>query len=441
MRVEKIIINPGHPLYAVCRRYCLESRFLYNCANYIIRQAFIKEKKIIGWRDVDKQFKTENQEHYRGMPGSASAQLTVMMLGRDWKSFFQANRQYKNHPEKFKGRPKLPSYCKSLKTLVVQRNGFKVEDSILTMTGIGQIKIRCVQNQPFNEKADKAVLKEVRIVPLGNAFCLQLAYKEVVTKDSRTKELREDCYLGIDFGVTNLATLVAVGKDLLLRPILCKGGRVKSVNQLYNKTCASLKSEGKGKHIKAKVRKRYSQLDDYLHKLSHFICEYCLDNGIGVICLGRNKQWKDSINLGKKNNQKFVQIPHQKLINLIRYKAESVGITVLETEESYTSKASALDGDEIPSFSDNQKHRFSGKRVKRGLYKTAQGRLLNADVNGALNIIRKAVGNEIIDDRIKGLGVSGIVYMPEVVVINNTAASKISGDLTSPAERSSTYIL
>ena len=433
MRVEKMLIRKTHNLYKACRSSCLSARYLYNSANYIIRQEFTKSHKVISWMECDKKFKQENNKHYRSMPGAAAAQRTLLMLGNDWKSFFKANKEYSKHPDKLKARPKLPGYCKSIKSVVIQRNGFKVKDGILTITGIGSIKIRCIQDQAINEKASKSRLQEVRIIPMGEAFVMHLAYKEEKQEDVRSKQLKMNRYAGIDFGVRNLVTITAVGEGLNERPILCKGGRIKSENQRWNKQCAELKSLSKGNHIKAKTVLRYFRLDDYLHKLSHFVIEYCLDRQIGVLCLGHNKNWKQEINIGKVNNQKFVQIPYNKLQRLIKYKAEAVGIKVLETEESYTSKASALELDVIPEYgSKKENNLFSGKRISRGLYRTGTGKLINADVNGSLNIIRKAVQNEVTDSYVSNLGVGGLVYRPMVADI---ATIRITGLRSEVLER------
>ena len=158
----------------------------------------------------------------------------------------------------------------------------------------------------------------------------------------------------------------------------------------------------------AKSIKRYNWINDHLHKVSRYIIKLCLKTDTGVIVIGKNKDWKQSIGIGKVNNQKFVSIPHAELINKIQYKAEEYGIEVIVREESYTSKASALDFDLIPTYGTDEDKTFSGRRVKRGLYRASTGQLLNADVNGALNVIRKEFG----DARLRGLFDSGCVFQP-----------------------------
>ena len=146
------------------------------------------------------------------------------------------------------------------------------------------------------------------------------------------------------------------------------------------------------KQLTSLWKKRTNWMNDYMHKVSRFIANYCVEKQISTLVIGKNEQWKTNSNIGKTNNQNFVQIPHAVLYKLIQYKAEEVGIKVIYQEESYTSKASYLDGDVIPVYADGRKYTFSGKRIKRGLYRTKNGILLNADVNGAANIYRKQSG-------------------------------------------------
>ena len=164
MRVEEIRIGRNHALFPACEKACFHTRTLYNSGNYQLRQAFFKHE-VVDYRKIDKCFKQNNDPLYRRMPSAASAQRTLIVLQNDWKSVFQATKQYEKHPEKFKAKPKIPRYCKGKKTFVVERNGFSVKDHILCITGLGSLKIRCVANQQFNEKKDRSVLQEVRIIP------------------------------------------------------------------------------------------------------------------------------------------------------------------------------------------------------------------------------------------------------------------------------------
>jgi len=212
-------------------------------------------------------------------------------------------------------------------------------------------------------------------------------------------------YLGIDIGLNNLVT--ATSNSVGLQPFIINGRPLKSINQYYNKTKAILQSyvgdKGISNRIKSLIHKRNNLVQNYLHHTSRFIIDYCEDNNIGNIVIGKNDGWKNKINIGKRNNQNFTQIPFAKLIQQIQYKAEEIGIKIIIQEESYTSKACFLDMDKIPVYGDSIINRFSGKRVRRGLYKTNSGQIINADVNGAYNILRKAIPN-FFSDGIEGLG-------------------------------------
>ena len=206
--------------------------------------------------------------------------------------------------------------------------------------------------------------------------------------------------MGVDLGIDNLATIVT---NTGSQPILVKGKNVKSVNQYYNKMKAhvlSILRKGKqtnegpftSKKLERLHQKRHLKIKDIFHKASSEVLKMALEENIHTIIIGKNKDWKQDINMGKRNNQSFISIPHRLFITMIEYKAAEHGIKVMVTEESYTSKASFLDHDEIPTYGDCEgKKQFSGKRLKRGLYRSGHGWLINADVNGAANILKKAV--------------------------------------------------
>ena len=203
---------------------------------------------------------------------------------------------------------------------------------------------------------------------------------------------------GRDGGNTILLpdNLVALASNKpAFQAVVVNGRPVKSTNQFYNKRRAELQKKlghtGTTKRIEHITTKRTRRIDHYMHTASRKIIDLLVESGIGVLVIGKNDAWKQEINMGKRNNQQFVQIPHARFIQMLTYKAELVGITVLITEESYTSKASFLDCNPLPVRNPNDKteHTFSGKRVKRGLYRASGKRYINADVNGAYNIVRK----------------------------------------------------
>jgi putative transposase len=198
---------------------------------------------------------------------------------------------------------------------------------------------------------------------------------------------------------------------------LIKGRPLKAINTFYNKKRSRLQSALKIKHnqttsqkLKNLTHKRNCRLENYLHTASKKVIDWCTEHQIGILVIGHNPTWKQEINLGKRNNQQFVNIPHYRLIEMLTYKAKLKGIQVVITEESYTSKASAVDGDALPKYGE-KKPVFQGRRIARGLYKTAKGRLLNADVNGSFNIIRKVIP-DVLDQVIKGLPFNPVVLDP-----------------------------
>jgi putative transposase len=193
----------------------------------------------------------------------------------------------------------------------------------------------------------------------------------------------------MDLGLNNLGT---VGSNVV-KPFIINGKPLKSINQFYNKRVSNLKSKltnGKktSKRIKSLTDKRNNKIKDYLHKASTILVNQLVSNDLNTLIIGNNKGWKQDINIGKRNNQSFVQIPYSTFIKMIEYKCKLVGINVLITEESYTSKCSFLDSEDI-----KKQKEYKGKRIKRGLFKSSEGVLINADVNGSLNILRKVVGN------------------------------------------------
>lgn len=258
-------------------------------------------------------------------------------------------------------------------------------------------------------------------MPKGNHFEVQITHESALTDRLNFSPLLDKSRAcGIDLGINNLLTLVTNQPDV--SPVLIKGGSLKSINAKYNKDAGELRSNEKFAHLKARGARRHRQVSDILHKASRAVIDFCLNNDLGTLVIGKNKDFKQNINIGRVNNQKFVSIPHARLIDLIVYKASKQNIKVTVREESYTSKASSLDFDEIPSYSVGVKNKikFSGKRVKRGLYKTRDA-LLNADVNGALNILRKELG-----DASLSLIDKGCVTQPRTLYCQNAREPRIA---------------
>ncbi len=250
-------------------------------------------------------------------------------------------------------------------------------------------------------------IKEVRIVPLGVCYKVEIVYE----KEEMDLKLNKNQVLSIDLGLNNLTTAV---NNKGLKPFVVKGRVVKSINQYYNKQLARYRSveNRKGnfcdtKRIQKLHLTRNNKICDMFHKISRVIVSYSKDNDIGTIVIGYNARWKQNANLGPTTNQNFVQIPFTDLVQKITYKAQLLGISVRLQDEPYTSKCSFLDREPI-----EKRESYVGKRASRGLFRSANGTIINADVNASYNIMRKAVPNSIIDDGIEGVGLH-----PMLVVI------------------------
>lgn len=342
---------------------CCKSKDIYNKANYLIRQNYILNNEFIRYGDVDKLMQKE--ECYKQLPSKVSQQ-TLRLLDQNWKSFFCANKAFKENPRNFKSAPRPPKYLKKDgQYTTVYSNQAVSKKHILSKTSI---KINT-----------KKKFTEVRIIPKVFGHIIEVVYDKEEKKPKNSNN-----YCAIDLGVNNLAAITSnLGK-----PILVNGRIAKTTNQHYNKKMSKITSEKKRQQL---IKKRYFRFENLFHHTSKFIIDYCNYYDIGKIIIGYNEGWKQNINIGKKNNQSFCYIPFLKLIEKLKYKCELEGIELVCTEESYTSKASALDNDPLDGS------QLSGRRVKRGLYKCKDGFLLNADINGSLNIARKVIHESVVD--------------------------------------------
>ncbi|WP_290151586.1 RNA-guided endonuclease InsQ/TnpB family protein [Turicimonas muris] len=413
-RVERIIINRSHPNWTASARLCSLARKLGNCASYILRHRLFDKKAPYTRAELDRALREQYPQDYRAMPSAASAQRQGQIVAKQFKSFAKASAEYKKHPEKFLGKPKLPGYRNKYRTFCVGRNGYKIENHRLIITGgdtvgFNPIIVRSCSNQSFNAKATGSLAGDLRIIPKGNSFVVELTYQ--IKENERTVSLNRQEAVCIDLGVNNFAAIVSTKPGT--RPILVKGGFLKMLNQSYNKRAAQLRSKGHLKHLASVSFKRQRRIDDALHKISRTIIDFCVQQEVGRIVIGKNKFWKQLSNMGRRNNQNFVNLPHSKLIEQLIYKGQEYGIEVSLVSESYTSKASALDFDDIPDYEKGVKKTFSGKRIKRGLYLTKQGVQINADTNSAINIGRNELGDEWLK-KLLGLDEGVFVNTPTV---------------------------
>lgn len=373
--VEQHIIKKNDNRYKLLDDICFKSKSLYNAALYTVRQHYFETKQFLNYFEIDKKFKKEHQADYYNLPCKVSQQ-TLKLLNQNFKSFFvlikkKNLKQRKNIPrylDKIKGRYTViytnqALYKKELKNGIVHLSGtdFKIKTNI-------------------NWKD----INQVRVIPKNSYFIVEIIY-EVFEND-----LLEDNgnYSSIDLGVNNLAT-VSFNKE---KPFIINGRPLKSINQYYNKKKAILQSKLKNNKkcsnkINSITRIRNNKIKNYLHKASRYIVNHLVSTNVNTLIIGKNDNWKQEANIGKRNNQNFVSIPHSQFVSMLKYKCHLSGINVIETNESYTSKCSFLDNEKIC------KHDlYCGKRIKRGLFKTLSGKLINADLNGSLNIMKKVIG-------------------------------------------------
>lgn len=387
--IEKHIINTKHSFYNECDRICFQSKNIYNQALYNVRQHFFQTKQYLNY--YSNYHVTKEQECYSYLPTKVFCQ-TVKMVDKNFKSFFALlkNKTVKN---------KIPKYLDTVKgryltifpKQAIGLKEFKKSGKIhLSQTNI-YINTK-ISN--FNN------IKEVRIIPRLKQYVIEIVYfkQEKESKDN-------NIVASIDLGLNNLATVTYNNGDC---PQIINGRPLKSINQYYNKDNAYYRSKLQGsqktsKRISNLINKRNNKINDYLHKASRELVNQLVSKNIATLVIGKNVNLKQDINLGKVNNQNFVQLPIMQFAEMIKYKCELEGITVTYHEESYTSKCSFLDNEEICKHED-----YLGKRIKRGLFKTAQGRLINADVNGSYNIMKKAIPNAFANG-IEGLGVNPVV--------------------------------
>jgi putative transposase len=381
--VEQTIIKQNDPRYTKIDAASFASKNLYNFANYLMRQSFIHQGKRLGYGEVFHLIK--KHEVYCALPRKVSNSILIL-LDKNWQSFFKAMEAWHIDPSKFLGRPKLPGYkdkTKGRNILIydlqaISRKGLK--KGFVTPSQLG-IEIPTKQTK----------IKQVRIIPCSGFYVVETVYE----KEVEQKVVDLSLYAGIDIGLNNLATVTSNKSGFM--PRIVNGRSIKSINQWYNKERARLQTElakekrFTSRHLERLTNKRTRKIEHYLHGASKKIIDLLIQEKIGHLVIGKNDHWKQKINLGKKNNQNFVSIPHARFIAMLTYKAKLVGIEVHITEESYTSKCSFLDNEPI-----GKHEHYLGKRISRGLFRSQFGTLINADVNGSLNIIKKVASDAFV---------------------------------------------
>ena len=387
-RIERHIINRQNKWYKLLENKCYIAKNIYNHANYLIRQTFVKTNKYLTYKKVEKLLHDDVEyPDYWDLGLANSSQQILRVLDRNWKSFFKSIKDWKSHPEKYLGRPKLPKYKKKngLKEFALTYNQFKLKpDNLIhfpkTLNGF------TIKPKFINSQYD--TIQQIRFIPQNDRIVVEIVYLKTVADIS----IKSDNYIGIDLGIDNFATIVS--NNGIAQIINGKG--LKSINRYYNKLIAKNKSKldlDKSKteyshKLNSITNKRNDKVDYFMHNASSYVVNLALANNISTIVIGKNEGWKNEGNLGKVNNQKFVQIPYNSFITKLEYKCQEVGITLITIDESYTSGTSFLD-DELPIKDFYNKKR----RIKRGLFKSNQGKYINADINSACQILRKVFVN------------------------------------------------
>jgi putative transposase len=388
--VEQTIIGQQDPRFTEIDAAAFAAKNLYNAANYLVRQSFIFQKTYLPSAEVFHQIKTH--EAYRALPAKVSNSILIQ-LHKNWVCFFESLEEWKQHPDKFTGRPKLPRYkdkgtgrflliydTQALGKRIFKKTGMLVPSGLQVM-----IPTRITE---------WSKIAQLRIVPKSGFYVVETVY----SREESVASVDPKLVMAIDLGVNVLAAITSNKEDF--HPRIVSGKPIKSLNQGYNKLRAKHQSRlakgSKPKHTSRALdlltTKRNRRIKQYLHTASRRILNECLEEGIGTIVVGKNPLWKQEVEMGKRNNQQFVQIPHAQFISMLEYKGKLVGIQVKTQEESYTSKASFLDLDPLPTYSakSRQTPTFSGKRLSRSWYQAKDATLIHADINGSYNILRKS---------------------------------------------------
>jgi putative transposase len=385
---QQVLIKPNKDLQAILEFICTEANNLHNCAVYYARQMYFKAHQYVRPFDLINELK--RNPHYGALCAQA-AQQVCGAVGEVMKSFKGLVKLFREGGLEF--RPKPPNYrTKGGLHLIAypkQALGKKLIDGHIVVPlgqkvqawfGLKNFKLPMPSNLEYSE------IREVRILPRNECFYAEFVYKVPALDVALDPSLA----LGIDPGLNNWLTCVSnAGTSLIV-----DGLHLKSLNRWYNKQVSTMK-DGKpqgfwSKRLAAITEKRNRQMRDAVNKAARQVINHCLENQIGTVVFGWNKGQKDSANMGRKTNQKFVQVPTARLKDRIEQICQQCGIQFIETEESYTSKASFVDADQLPTFGEKPEGwQASGKRTKRGLYQTAQNWYINADCNGAANILRK----------------------------------------------------
>ena len=414
-RIVKFNIKKSHIDYKYIKTQLIESKEIYNFANYVLRQLYFKNSNkhkyslnfieeyptlkelFLKYVDENKQFSTlfykiicEFSKLRQYSINLKIVQNIVDKLKNDWTSYWKLLKMKNN--KTYDKKINIPRYKK--KYNLVEYNNQVISKKKLKLGYIGTDKME--QGIKIANRHKSLDCKCFRIYNKNDKFVCELIYeKEIIELE------KNDRVASIDIGLENLFTIVF---NYNKKGISIKGSKLKAINQYFNKIKSKLQSllpskQYVSKRINLLLYKRTEQLRNYIGYYANKLIKILKEEKISKLVVGYNKGWKQEINIGSKNNQNFVSIPFRKILNILKYKLEDNGIEYKEQEESYTSKASYLDNDDIPIYKENDdtNYIFSGRRIKRSIYKSKQGKIINADLNGALNILKKS-GEKLIGE-------------------------------------------
>lgn len=373
---ETHIINSSNEIDSLL----FKCKNLYNKANYIIRQEFINNGNFLTTYDMYSIMK--DYDEYKCLL-SRVARPVLRTLNSNWKIFFSNMKNWTNSSLSL-GKPNIPKYLPKQSKFTAIFIDCSIKNKTLknsNIIGLSKLNIEI----PYQNSTYPII--EVQVIPMKTD---KIKINIVYEKKIKPSKENNDRYCSIDLGVNNLMTVTSnIGED----PFIINGRVLKSINQFYNKRKSELQKKlPKGVYTSKKINKltfkRNMKINDYLHKSSNIVVKYCVNNNINSIIIGYNKYWKQNINIGKSNNQNFTQIPFYKMKNMLKYKAEINGISLIEQEESFTSVCSFIDNEDV-----KYQKKYQGKRIKRGLFESKNHVLINSDVNGSYNIMRKVVSN------------------------------------------------
>lgn len=389
---ERHLIKPNHELYATLDDLTFKAKNLYNHGLYLYRQSYFEHKKnpdkpVLSWAEIDKSLRKQGHDDIRALP-SKVAGAVLKNLGENISSFWKLVRLKREGG--LAQKPKLPGYLHKTDGRYAVSFNYQTFGA---KRGANNELFLCPKGINLPIPTRVADPKQVRIIPSRNNFIIEVIYN---VEESAPKSTAK--YAGIDLGVDNFATVTFSTQN---RPLIIKGLELKSINQGYNRLIAKAQELLPGtcktsKSIHRLWSRRTWILKTKIHQMTAFLTTLFDEMQIEKVFIGKNNNWKQNLPFGKKVKQRFAFLPYETFIEQLQYKCKLRGITVITQEESYTSKASFLDNDNIPVYGETDNPKFSGRRVKRGLYKTGKGQLINADVNGAYNIMRKGLKDNLL---------------------------------------------